>query len=57
MGLNRDSGLTAANGSGADRLTGWKQIAAYADREPRTVQLWEPNATPAAMAPKIHAVR
>jgi hypothetical protein len=41
MGSNGDSRVSVVNGSGTDRLTGWKQIAAYVDREPRTVQLWE----------------
>ena len=39
------SGATHANGSnsvsGPVRLNSWKSIAAYLDRDSRTVQLWE----------------
>ena len=35
------SGTTHNNGSGPVRLDRWKEIAAYLDRDSRTVQLWE----------------
>ena len=33
----------SANGQAEDRLDSWKDIAAYLQREVRTVQLWEKN--------------
>ena len=41
MGETRTSRVSAANADTPTRLNSWKEIAAYLDRDPRTVQLWE----------------
>ena len=41
MGSGPKTRLNSEEVSANVKLDGWKEIAAYLDRDPRTVQLWE----------------